>query len=150
MDLQPASAMKPLRNGGEAAMSGATGIVLAAVLAPHAVMEHPRAVYIKGAELMFAALVVLLAYRLYMACVAVGDGGIDVVNPFHRTHLDWSEIRNFRIGRYGTWTVVAQAVLRDGKTIPLLGLRAAITGRRSRGRVEAAVTELERLRSLRS
>lgn len=100
--------MKPLRNGGEAAMSGATGIVLAAVLAPHAVMEHPRAVYIKGAELMFAALVVLLAYRLYMACVAVGDGGIDVVNPFHRTHLDWPEIRNFRIGRYGTWTVVAK------------------------------------------
>ena len=85
-----------------------------------------------------------------MACVAIDDRGIDVINPFHRRHFDWSEIQGFRIGRYGTLSMVAEAILRNGSSIPLVGLRAALSGRRSRDRVEAAVGELERLRSLRA
>lgn len=141
-------ARRLLRNGGEAAMSAATGIVLTAVLVPHAVMEHPRAVYPRTTELLAACFIVLLAYRLYVACVSIDDRGIEVINPFHRTRLKWSEIERFRIGRYGAWTVVAEAVLIDGSSVSLVGLRAALTGRRSRGRIEAAVGELEHLQSV--
>lgn len=131
------------RSGREAAISAGTAIVLTAVLAPHAVMEHPSAVVTKGVELVLAAVIALLGFRLYMACVATDADGIEVINPFHRTRIPWRDIKGFSIARHGTGTMVALATLRDGSTVPLVGLRASIIGRGSQRRLRASVAELE-------
>ena len=135
------------RNGREAAVSAGTAIVLTAALAPHAVMEHSRANVMKSAELVLAAVIAFIGYRLYMACVAADVDGIEVVNPFHRTRIAWPDIKGFSIERYGAGTMVAHAVLRDRSMMPLVGLRASITGRRSTERLRTTVAELERVRA---
>lgn len=135
------------RDGREAAYTALTGIVLAAVVAPHAVLEHQDALLVMIWELAFAGAVSFVAWRFFVAGAYANTSGLRVVNPFGVTRVTWAEIAKFSAGSYGRWMAVAIIELRDGRRVPIVAIRVGLgAGRR---RVEQSVRELDGLRALR-
>ncbi len=136
------------RDGQEATFAALTGIVLAAVVAPHAVLEHQDALLVMLWELAFAGAVSFVAWRFFVAGAYANMKGLRVVNPFGVARVAWADIAKFSVGSYGRWMAVAIVELRDGRRVPIVAIRASSRGG-GRRRVERSVRDLDRLRALR-
>lgn len=136
------------RDGREAAFTALTGIVLAAVVGPHAVIEHQDAFLVMLWELAFAGAVSLVAWRFFVAGAYASTEGLRIVNPFGVARVAWADIAKVSVGSYGRWMAVAIIELRDGRRLPIVGIRASSRGA-GRRRVERSIRELDRLRAVR-
>jgi hypothetical protein len=123
------------RSEREAALAAATGIVLAAVLASHSVVEHRDALHVMSWVLRTAAAAGFIAYRFFMAGAQETDTGLRVVNPFRPVHVRWSDIESLGVASYGRWPAVAVIELRNGRRIPIVAIRAATWRAETRSRV---------------
>lgn len=130
------------RDWREALVSAAVGILLVAALVSHSIVEHRHISTIKVVEFALAVAISVVACRFFVAGLHVDADGVVVINPFKRSFLAWDQVARFSAERYGRWAAVATLHLRDGRSIPLVGLRAPT--RHSRRRVEHAVAELNR------
>lgn len=137
------------RSGREAALTAGTGIVLAAVLASHSVVEHRHELYVMSWELATAAAATFVAYRFFMAGAYETVEGLRVVNPFRSVTIRWRDIEGFSTASYGRWPAVAIIELRNGKRIPIVAIRAASWRAGARQRVEETLRELDRIRGAR-
>lgn len=137
------------RSGREAVLTAATGIVLAAVLASHSIVEHGHELHVMSWELATAAAAGFVAYRFFMAGAYDTDDGLRVVNPFRSVTVRWGDIEYFSLASYGRWSAVALIQLRNGKRIPILGIRASSWRAGARAKVERSIRELDRIRAAR-
>lgn len=137
------------RSGREAVLTAATGIVLAAVLASHSLVEHSDALPVMSWELATAAATAFVAYRFFMAGAYATDEGLQVVDLFRSVTVPWRDIARFSIGSYGRWPAVAMIELTNGRRTAIVAIRAANSRAGAKSRVERTVRELERIRALR-
>lgn len=137
------------RSGREAVLTAGTGIVLAAVLASHSLVEHRHELHVMSWELATAATASFVAYRFFMAGAYETDEGLRVVNPFRSVTIPWGDIEGFSTASYGRWPTVAIVELRNGTRVPIVAIRAATWRAGARQRVEDTLRELNRVRKAR-
>ena len=68
-----------------------------------------------------AGLVVI--YRAALGGVRVDDDGIVIVNPFRTARVAWADLERFAMSIGGSGGQLGMAHLRDGSTIPILGIQ---------------------------
>lgn len=83
-----------------------------------------------------APLLLLLAWRLWIAGIHTDNGGVSVVGFLSSKRFTWDEIDHFAVLPFGQYPYVGHVVLRDGRHVPSLAIASPARPRSERLRVE--------------
>jgi hypothetical protein len=129
------------------ASAGVIGFLATALPALTASVGDPATLVVfKIVFLVVAFIVLFFGLRGAASCVQVLDDGVRIVNPLSSRNPKWSEIREFRLGRWGRLPSVCLVELLDGETLHAWGLSARNpTIHRDDPRAETAIAALNDL-----